>query len=217
MASAGIGRSVDHTSRAGRSIISKDHQLNPTVCMPLNPAVGSGKSSNARMTGGRRGRQLATSSSMTGFPAPINGTTARNILGNSNASGTWNRRSAIQIRSLPGWRMRRCSGRRTAARRGRSFRAARCQEATSGSRVPAGCACTRSCWIRAIPTACLSPSRPRAHSGPMTRGKTWRPINHGLQSAIHSGSRRRSGPLRAPHRHAPARGRMCSSCRSTGT
>ena len=38
----------------------------------------------------------------------------------------------------------------------------------SGSRAPAGCACTRSCWIRAIPGGSSSPSRPRARSAPTT-------------------------------------------------
>ena len=34
-------------------------------------------------------------------------------------------------------------------------------------------------------------------------GKTWKPINRGLEVAIHSRSHRRSRPLRSPHRHAP--------------
>ena len=38
----------------------------------------------------------------------------------------------------------------------------------SGSRVPVGCACTRSCWIRAIQRGSSSPSRPLACSGPTT-------------------------------------------------
>ena len=48
-------------------------------------------------------------------------------------------------------------------------------------------------------------------------GETWKPINRGLQVAIHSRPECRSRPLRAPHRDAPRRGRACSSCRSTGT
>ncbi len=52
----------------------------------------------------------------------------------------------------------------------------------AGSRVPVGCACTRSFWIRTTPGGSSSPSRPRACSEPTTPGKTWRPINRGLQS-----------------------------------
>ena len=49
------------------------------------------------------------------------------------------------------------------------------------------------------------------------RGKTWRPINRGLQSAIHPRPECRGRPLRSPHRDAPRRARACCSCRSTGT
>ena len=38
----------------------------------------------------------------------------------------------------------------------------------AGSRAPAGWACTPSFWIRAIPSASTSPSRPRAPSAPTT-------------------------------------------------
>ena len=48
-------------------------------------------------------------------------------------------------------------------------------------------------------------------------GKTWRPINRGLKSAIHPRPDRRGRPLRSPHRDAPRRARTCCSCRSTGT
>ena len=79
------------------------------------------------------------------------------------------------------------------------------------------CACTRSFSIRATPSGCSSPSRPRARSGPTTAAKTWRPINRGLQV-------RRTFPTRMP-RSATAstasrctrRARACCSCRSTGT
>ena len=43
--------------------------------------------------------------------------------------------------------------------------------ALAGSRAPAGCACTRSFWIRAIPGGSSSPSRPRARSGPTTAAR----------------------------------------------
>ena len=38
----------------------------------------------------------------------------------------------------------------------------------AGSRAPAGCVCTRSCWIRATPAGSSSPSRRRAPSAPTT-------------------------------------------------
>ena len=38
----------------------------------------------------------------------------------------------------------------------------------SGSRVPVGCACTRSCWIRAMPGGSSSPSRRLGCSAPTT-------------------------------------------------
>ena len=48
-------------------------------------------------------------------------------------------------------------------------------------------------------------------------GKTWKPINRGLQVAVHSRPERRGRPLRAPHRACTRRGPTCCSCRSTGT
>ena len=51
-----------------------------------------------------------------------------------------------------------------------------------GSRGRAGCACTRSCWTRAISSGCSSPSRRRARSGLTTAARSWRAINRGLQS-----------------------------------
>ena len=41
----------------------------------------------------------------------------------------------------------------------------------AGSRAPAGCACTRSCSIRADPSGCSSPSRRRARSAPTTAAR----------------------------------------------
>ena len=43
--------------------------------------------------------------------------------------------------------------------------------ARTGSRAPAGCACTRSCSIRAIPSGSSSPSRPPARSAPTTAAR----------------------------------------------
>ena len=57
--------------------------------------------------------------------------------------------------------------------------------ARAGSPARAGCACTRSFWIRPIPGGCSSPSRPRARSAPTTAAQTWRPINRGLQVRAH--------------------------------
>ena len=52
----------------------------------------------------------------------------------------------------------------------------------AGSRAPGGCACTRSCWTRAIPSrifiAISAAGAFRTDDG----GETWRPINRGLKS-----------------------------------
>ena len=48
-------------------------------------------------------------------------------------------------------------------------------------------------------------------------GKTWKPINRGLQVAVHPRPERRGRPLRPPHRDAPVAARTCCSCRCTGT
>ena len=48
-------------------------------------------------------------------------------------------------------------------------------------------------------------------------GKTWKPINRGLESQVHSRPRRRGRPLRPSHRACTRRGRTRCSCRSTGT
>ena len=70
---------------------------------------------------------------------------------------------------------------------------------------------------RRTPSACSSRSRPPARSAPTTAGRRGRPINQGLQLAVHPRPGRRGRPLRAPHRHAPVAARTCCSCRSTGT
>ena len=69
-------------------------------------------------------------------------------------------------------------------RAGRSCPAcARTTPGRPGSRAPAGCACTRSSWIRAIAGADVRrPSRPRARSAVDDGGQTWRPVNRGLHS-----------------------------------
>ena len=76
-----------------------------------------------------------------------------------------------------------CSARPTAARRGRSLPdCAATAPALSGSRAPAGCACTRSFSIQAIPErifiAISAAGAFRTDDG----GKTWQPINRGLHS-----------------------------------
>ena len=48
-------------------------------------------------------------------------------------------------------------------------------------------------------------------------GKTWKPINRGLRSQFIPDPGCRGRTLRAPHRHASHRARMCCSCRSIGT
>ena len=73
----------------------------------------------------------------------------------------------------------------------------------TGSRAPAACVCTRSCSIPKHPgriyVAISAAGAFRTDDG----GETWKPINRGLRSRIHSRSERRGRPLRASHRHAP--------------
>ncbi len=85
-----------------------------------------------------------------------------------------------------------------------------------GSRAPVGCACTRSCWTRAGPSACSSPSPPRVCSGATTRARP------GGRSTV--ASSRSRFPTRRPRSATActasrciARVRTCCSCRSTGT
>ena len=72
-----------------------------------------------------------------------------------------------------------------------------------GSRVPAGCACTRSCWIRAIPSGSSSPSRRRACSAPTTPARRGGRSTAACKSEQHPRPDCRGRPLRAPHRDAP--------------
>src|SRR6266403_351669 len=70
----------------------------------------------------------------------------------------------------------RCSARLTALRRGRSCPVcADTSRRRSGSRAPAVCACTRSCWTRAIPGGSSSPSRQRVCSAATTPARRGSP------------------------------------------
>ena len=86
----------------------------------------------------------------------------------------------------------------------------------AGSRAPAACACTRSCWTRATPAGCSSPSPRRALSAPTTAA---RPGSRSTADFI-----RNTFPIRPPRSaiaftasRCTARARTCCSCRSTGT
>ncbi len=122
-----------------------------------------------------------------------------------------------RTRSTPASRTPRCSARPTAARRGRSSPdCADTRPRRPGSRAPAGCACTRSCSIRAIPDGSSSPSRRPASSGATT------PARRGGRSTAVCGPSR--FPIRPPRSATActaspctARDPTCCSCRSTGT
>ena len=113
---------------------------------------------------------------------------------------------------------RRCSARPTAARPGTSWPACAARHrAASGSPAPAAWGCTRSSSTRANPKrifiAISAAGAFRTDDG----GKTWKPINRGLQVAVHSRPERRGRPLRPPHRACTRHGRTRCSCRCTGT
>ena len=139
--------------------------------------------------------------------ARTSGTTARSTRGSSSASGTSSRRSPTRTPSTPASKTPPCSDRPTAARPGTSWPAsAATARAASGSPAPAAWACTRSCSTRRIPKrifiAISAAGAFRTDDG----GKTWKPINRGLQLAVHPRPRRRGRPLRPPHRACTRRG-----------
>ena len=120
---------------------------------------------------------------MTVCPARTSGTTARRIRGSSNACGIWSRRSPILIWSTREWRTRPLFHRPTAARRGRSWRAARPRLPGRNWQPGAGGMC--------LHTILLDPSDPQrifiaiSAAGAFRTddgGNTWRPINQGLRS-----------------------------------
>ena len=86
----------------------------------------------------------------------------------------------------------------------------------TGNPAPAGCVCTPSFSILAIPSESILPSRPRALSAPTTVA---RPGSRSIADCVHS-----SSPIPMPKSAtvfitSPCilRGRECCSCRSTGT
>ena len=160
---------------------------------------------------GRHARRRRATNSFTTPPRkPANrsprtsGTTARSIPGSSSASGISNRRSPIRIRSTPGWKTPPCSAPPTAAGHWHELAGLRGHGTGPKWQPGAGGMC--------LHTIILDPSDPgriyiaisaagafRTDDG----GKTWKPINRGLKSAIHSRPECRGRPLRSPHRHAP--------------
>ena len=143
----------------------------PAVCVAVQRLVRAVDPAFRTMAA-RRGSRWATSSRTTASPARTSGTTARRIRGSSSASGISNRRSPIRTRSTPEWKTPPCSARPTAGRPGRSSPdCAATARGRTGSRAPAGCACTRSFWIRAIPSGSSSPSRRRARFAPTTAAR----------------------------------------------
>jgi len=85
--------------------------------------------------------------------------------------------------SMRASRTRRCSVRPTAAATGTSSRGcAATDRVRLGSPAPAGCACTRSCWIRATRDGSSSRSRPRARFAPTTAARRGARSTRGLTS-----------------------------------
>ena len=164
------------------------------------------------------GTRSATSSATTASRARTSGTTARRIRGSSSASGTWSRRSTD-----PGHGLRRGRGRGAVPldrRRADLAGTARAARATapgrSGSRAPAGCACTPSCSIPSNPkrmyVAISAAGAFRTDDG----GATWKPINQRPALAVHPRPRRRGRPLRPPHRHASVAARHAVHAEALG-
>ena len=168
------------------------------------------------MTAARPGKPRATSSFTRVFPARTNGMTAPSIRGNSSASGTWTRPRPTRIRSTRGWKTQPCS-----ARRWRRHLAG-----TAGLRAVKG-----NLWQPGAGGMCLhtiiqdpkdadrlyiaisAAGAFRSDDG----GQTWSQSTRGCYP-------RTSCPIQPP-RWATAfttspcthPGRMCSSCRNTGT
>ena len=119
--------------------------------------AGSDSSSSAPTTAAGPGSRSATSSPTTAPPARTSGTTARRIRGSSRASGISSRRSTDPDTVYAGVEdaaLFRSTRRRPDVAGAAGLRAPRIR-ARAGSRARAGCACTRSSSIRAIPRACL--------------------------------------------------------------
>ncbi len=118
---------------------------------------------------------------------------------------------------MPGLKTPPCFERPTAGSRGASSPDyAATAQGPLGSQAPGGCACTRFFWIRAIPNACSSPSRPPAPSGATTLAR-----RGGLSTADWCPKRSPTRLLRSATAFTASRCtgrvRMCCSCRSTGT
>ncbi len=86
----------------------------------------------------------------------------------------------------------------------------------AGSRVRAVCVCTPSSWIRATRTRIYIAISAAGAFRTDDAGKTWKPINRGLQSQYIPDPDRRSRTLRAPHRHEPVAPRRALHAEALG-
>ena len=132
--------------------------------------------------GGAYWEPVGNNFSTTATPAPTSGTTARSIPWEFKR--VWHLEPSLTDPDTvyAGVEDAALFQPTTAASPGTSFPACATVKGTSGSRARAGCACTRSCSIPTIPNrifvAISAAGAFRTDDG----GKTWQPINRGLQS-----------------------------------
>ena len=99
-----------------------------------------------------------------------------------------------------------------------AFRLARARLGTAlASRARAACACTRSCSIRTIPSACSSPFPRRARFAPTMAAKPGSRSTADCSPKYIPDPDGGSRPLRSSHRHASLAPGCACSCRSIGT
>ena len=214
---ASSGTSAGRTSGAGRCTTSRVRRRSRIGSTPRSPAAGSGRSSSAPTTAARRWETVgnkfaydgATGTHLwyDGTPHPWEFARVWHLEPSLTDPDTVYAgvEDAALFRSTDGGQTgRSCPGCASTPRR------------RSGSPARAGCACTRSCSIRAIPSESSSPSRRPACSAATTRGKTWQPINRGLRSEQIPDPDRRGRSLRAPHRHASRAARRAVHAEALG-
>src|SRR5262245_10235206 len=172
MESAKNGMLAGLISQGGSSITLRARQQIPIAFTHRKTAVGSDRSFNAQTTAARPGsnpelQQASQRRHPTGCrkvkaislftmsrlkqanrSLHINGMTAHRNHGSSNEYGISNLHSMILTPSMPALKMLHYSAQAMAAKPGRSFPVYAAMELVlSGSRVRAGCACTRLFWI----------------------------------------------------------------------